>query len=141
MNIVGIIDFGPCSSLNRRRLAIMNKLIFTSCMALLLVGWSLSFAPAGDAKVGPDQKTWDAVAQKAAKFLRGAQDKNGGWSTDKTPGVTGIALTGLLKSGQATPQDPIGQKSLKYIESLVNPEKKHIAGKDPKNQLLNYVTS
>ena len=67
--------------------------------------------------------------------------KNGGWSTDKTPGVTGIALTGLLKSGQATPQDPVGQKALKYIESLVNPEKKHIAGKDPKVQLQNYVTS
>ncbi len=33
------------------------------------------------------------------------------------------------------------EKALKYIESLVNPEKKHIAGKDPKVQLQNYVTS
>src|SRR5262249_11004694 len=49
--------------------------------------------------------------------------------------------TGLLKSGQTTAKDPVGQKALKYIESLVNPEKKHIAGKDPKVQLQNYVTS
>jgi squalene-hopene/tetraprenyl-beta-curcumene cyclase len=101
----------------------------------------LSFAPAQPSKIGPDQKTWDAVAQKAAAFLQSTQEKNGGWSTDKSPGITGIVLTGLLKSRQATPQDPVGQKALKYIESLVNPEKKHIAGKDPKVQLQNYVTS
>ena len=124
------------------RTAIMNnKIMFASCTALCLLGWSTSLVPAQDGKAGPEKKTWDKVAQKAAKFLQSTQDKNGGWSTDKTPGVTGIALTGLLKTGQATPQDPVGQKALKYIESLVNPEKKHIAGKDPKNQLLNYVTS
>jgi squalene-hopene/tetraprenyl-beta-curcumene cyclase len=120
----------------------MNRRMIASCyVSLCLLGWTLSLAPAGDAKVGPDKKTWDEVAQKAAKFLHGTQDKNGGWSTDKSPGVTGIALTGLLKSGMAAPQDPLGQKALKYIESLVNPEQKHIAGKDPKVQLLNYVTS
>jgi len=119
----------------------MNKMLLLYCAALCSLGWTLSLAPAGDAKVGPDKKIWDQVAQKAARFLHGTQDKNGGWSTDKSPGVTGIALTGLLKSGMATPQDPLGQKALKYIESLVNREQKHIAGKDPKVQLLNYVTS
>jgi squalene-hopene/tetraprenyl-beta-curcumene cyclase len=119
----------------------MNKMLLPCYGALCALGWTLSLAPAGDAKVGPDKKSWDLVAQKAAKFLHDTQDKNGGWSTDKSPGVTGIALTGLLKSGLATPQDPLGQKALKYIESLVNPEQKHIAGKDPKVQLLNYVTS
>src|SRR4051794_37681628 len=98
-------------------------------------------ACAGSEKVGPDKKTWDSVAQKAAKFLQSTQDKKGGWSTDKSPGITGIALTGLLKTGQTTAQDPVGQNALKYIESLVNPDKKHIAGKDPKVQLQNYVTS
>src|SRR5437867_1526315 len=70
--------------------------------------------------VAPDKKAWDAVAGKAAKFLKGTQDKNGGWSTDKSPGVTGVALTGLLKSGQATVKDPVAAKALEYIESLVN---------------------
>jgi squalene-hopene/tetraprenyl-beta-curcumene cyclase len=120
----------------------MGKRISILCYSVVcLAGWSLAFAPAGEGKLGPNKKTWDAVAQKAAKFLQSTQDKNGGWSTDKTPGVTGIALTGLLKTGQATPQDPVAQKALKYIEGLVNPEKKHIAGTDPKVQLQNYVTS
>ena len=118
----------------------MKKLIACVVAVFALAG-SLTVATAQNAKVGPDKKTWDTVAQKAAKFLQSTQDKDGGWSTDKTPGVTGIALTGLLRSGQTTPQDPVGQKALKYIESLVNPEKKHIAGKDPTVHLQNYVTS
>lgn len=110
-------------------------------LSVMAVGGSSS-ASAQDAKVGPDKQTWDAVAQKAAKYLQDSQDKNGGWSTDKTPGVSGVVLTGLLRTGQTTPQDPVGAKALKYIESLVNPEKKHIAGKgDVKVQLQNYVTS
>ena len=96
---------------------------FAALIAVAVMASSPAVVPAQSAKFGPDQKTWDAVAQKAAKFLQSTQDKNGGWSTDKTPGVTGIALTGLLKSRQATPQDPVSQKALKYIESLVNRRK------------------
>ena len=33
---------------------------------------------------------------KAAEFLKSTQEDNGGWSTQKSPGVTGVALTGLL---------------------------------------------
>jgi squalene-hopene/tetraprenyl-beta-curcumene cyclase len=109
--------------------------------SLMLTAAFAVLAPAQNPKVGPKQADWDAVTQKAAKFLISNQDKNGGWSTDKTPGVTGIVLTGLLKTRQATPQDPVAQKALKYIESLVNVKEKHIAGNDPKVQLQNYVTS
>ena len=110
--------------------------------AILGGALAVSCVPAGEPTVGPDRNIWDAVAQKAARFLQSTQDKNGGWSTDKTPGVTGVALTGLLKSRQLTPQDPVAQKALHYIESLVNAEKKHIAGKgDAKVQLHNYVTA
>src|ERR1700691_2216942 len=118
------------------------KTLVASFVAITIVAGVLPFAPAHPANLGPTQEAWDTVAQKAAKFLQGTQDKNGGWSTDKTPGVTGVALTGLLKAGQATPQDPVAQKALKFIENLVNPEKKHIAGKgDAKVQLHNYVTA
>ena len=118
------------------------KKLFALLVAVSALAGSLNVASAQNGKVGPDKKTWDGVAQKAAKYLQDTQDKNGGWSTDKTPGVTGIVLTGLLRTGQTTPQDPVGQKALKYIESLVNPAKKHIAGKgDAKVQLQNYVTS
>jgi squalene-hopene/tetraprenyl-beta-curcumene cyclase len=95
----------------------------------------------GLAAEGPDLKTWDHVAGKAANFLKGSQEPGGGWSTAKSPGITGVALTGLLKSGQVTTKDPVAERALKYIESLVNREQKHIAGKDAKVQLHNYVTS
>ncbi len=117
------------------------KSILIASSAIFSLALSIHFAAAGAGKVGPAPAQWNAVVQNAARFLRGTQDKNGGWSTDKTPGVTGIVLTGLLKTGQTTPQDPVGKKALSFIESLVNPEKKHIAGKNPKVQLFNYVTS
>lgn len=91
-------------------------------------------------KIGPDAKTWDDMVGKAVTFLKGSQDQNGGWSTDKSPGVTGIVVTGLLKSGKVTARDPVVEKGLKYIEALVNPKAGHIAGADPKVQLQNYVT-
>ncbi len=117
-----------------------NKTMFNKyACSLVFIGFLAAgfLVPAA----GPDQKTWDAVAAKAAKFLKSTQEENGGWSTAKSPGVTGVALTGLLKSGLATAKDPVAEKALKYIEGLVNREQKHIAGKDPKVQLQNYVTS
>ena len=108
-----------------------------ACLGLLL---STSLVSA-QAKLGPDAKTWNDVVAKAAGYLKSSQDKAGGWSTDKTPGVTGVCLTGLLETGAVTPQDPVAEKALGYITSLINPEKKHIAGKDAKVGLQNYVTS
>lgn len=112
-----------------------SRLMASLFAAAILVYGSFAQSP------GPDRATWDGVTRKAADFLRISQDARGGWSTDKTPGVTGICLTGLLRSGATTANDPVARKALGYIESLVNPEKKHIAGKDPKIQLQNYVTS
>lgn len=118
----------------------MKSLLAAACFAALAMSLGLSTSNAQDAKVGPDRKTWEAVVAKAAQFVRGTQESGGGWSTTKSPGVTGVVLTGLLRTG-ATAQDPTAAKALAYIESLVNAERKHIAGKDPKVQLQNYVTS
>src|SRR5581483_8368972 len=90
---------------------------------------------------GPDLKTWERLTGKAAEYLRSSQDENGGWSTQKSPGVTGIALTGLLRCKRVTPQDPVAAKALRYIDGLVDPEHRHLAGKGAKVQLQNYVTS
>jgi squalene-hopene/tetraprenyl-beta-curcumene cyclase len=97
--------------------------------------------PAGDRQPTSDAKTWDTTVDRAVKYLKSTQQENGGWSTDKTPGVTGVALTGMLRTGRLTPKDPVAERALKYIESLVDPEHKHIAGKGARVQLQNYVTS
>jgi squalene-hopene/tetraprenyl-beta-curcumene cyclase len=90
---------------------------------------------------GPEPAQWDAVVGKAIAYLESTQEKDGGWSSQRSPGVTGIAVTALLRSGQRTPDDASVAKGLKYIEALINPKAGHIAGSDPKVQLQNYVTS
>jgi squalene-hopene/tetraprenyl-beta-curcumene cyclase len=108
---------------------------------LLGLPFLISAASAQD-KIGPESKAYDQVVAKAVQYLKTTQEKGGGWSTMKSPGVSGIVLTALFKSGKVTASDPVAEKALAYIESLVNPEKKHIAGKgDTKVQLQNYVTS
>jgi squalene-hopene/tetraprenyl-beta-curcumene cyclase len=86
-------------------------------------------------------KAWEEVTSRAISYLKNTQQENGGWSSDRSPGVTGIVLTGLLQTGKVKPNDPVAEKALKYVESLVNAKAGHIAGKDPKVQLQNYVTS
>src|SRR5215510_197283 len=117
----------------------MKSICIAIATTVVVVGLGLNLVPAQNGKVGPDPKTWDAVVAKAGQFVKGSQEAGGGWSTSKSPGVTGVVLSGLLRTG-TPPQDPTAAKALKYIEGLVNVEKKHIAGQDPKVQLQNYVT-
>jgi squalene-hopene/tetraprenyl-beta-curcumene cyclase len=120
----------------------MNALRCTT--AAVLVGLTALLTQAADAptrKVGPDPKLWNQTVDRAVAYLRDHQDPEGSWSHNRSPGITGIVLTGLLRTGRITPQDPMAARSLKFIESLINPKAGHIAGKDPRPQLLNYVTS
>src|SRR5437899_3086188 len=108
-------------------------------VGIALAGAFLVVAPGGGAepdkpKVGPDLDQWERVVAGGVKYLKSSQKQDGSWSSDKSPGVTGIALTGLLRTGKVTPADPVADKALKYIESLVNTEAGHIAGKAPRVQ-------
>jgi squalene-hopene/tetraprenyl-beta-curcumene cyclase len=91
--------------------------------------------------VGPDAQKWESLVDKALDYLKSSQAEDGSWSGKRSPGVTGIVLTGVLRTGRVKAEDPMAAKALAYIESLVNPKAGHIAGKDPAPQLQNYVTS
>jgi len=117
-------------------------------LALLLAGglggWAARLAaqetkPAK--KVGPDARQWEAVVDKAVAYLRTSQGQDGGWDTKQSPGITGVVLTGLLRTGRVDAKDPMVEKGLKYVESLINRKAGHIAGPGPSPQLQNYVTS
>jgi squalene-hopene/tetraprenyl-beta-curcumene cyclase len=105
------------------------------------------FAPTAGAsaeparKLGPDPKQWDQIVDKAIGYLKTTQEDDGSWSRKKSLGVTGIVLTGLLRTGRVSAEDPVAAKALSFIESLINDKAGHIAGKDPAPQLQNYVTS
>ena len=88
----------------------------------------------------PTKEQWQAVVDKAVASLKKSQDENGGWSTQKSIGVTGVVVTGLLQAGVKPDDEPVA-KGLKFIESLINEKEGHIAGTNPKDGLKNYVTS
>jgi squalene-hopene/tetraprenyl-beta-curcumene cyclase len=88
----------------------------------------------------PKNSQWDEVTDRAVAYLKSEQASDGSWSESRSPGITGIVLTGMLRTEKLSPKDPAATKALHYIEGLINPKAGHIAGKDPKVQLQNYVT-
>jgi squalene-hopene/tetraprenyl-beta-curcumene cyclase len=119
------------------------KKAFLLAAAFAWIVSALATGGAADPKkhFGPDAKQWDQLVDRAITYLKTHQASDGSWSRDKSPGVSGVVLTGLLSTGRVSQDDPIALRALQYIESLVNPKAGHIAGKDPKVQLQNYVTS
>jgi squalene-hopene/tetraprenyl-beta-curcumene cyclase len=111
-----------------------------AALALPLAGLLGLLAAGPEAEAGADAKQWDQTVEKAVRYLKTKQSDDGAWNSKQSPGITGIVLTGLLRTGKVTAQDPSVARGLKYVESLVNPKEGHIAGKDPRVQLQNYVT-
>src|SRR5260370_15469715 len=110
----------------------------------ILAGMILSLSTGGGAQpkqVGPDPQTWERLVDKAIGYLKTSQAEDGSWSGKRSPGVTGIVLTGILRTGRVKVEDPVAAKALSYIELFVNPKAGHIARKDPAPPLHNYVTS
>lgn len=90
--------------------------------------------------LAPAQATaWDDTVEKAVGYYRKTQADDGSWGAKVSPGITGIVLTGLLRTGKVKNDDPIVDKALGFIESLATDEG-HLAGKGARNGLQNYVT-
>jgi squalene-hopene/tetraprenyl-beta-curcumene cyclase len=125
--------------------ATMRRWHWSGAVVLTLAGGLCLLLPGGAAepakKVGPDPAAWERMVDKGVAYLSSTQDADGSWNKDRSPGITAICLTGMLETGRLKAKDPVAVKALKYIESLVNPQAGHIAGKDAKVQLQNYVTS
>jgi squalene-hopene/tetraprenyl-beta-curcumene cyclase len=113
----------------------LSGLLLAGLFALLL-----SVPPA--ARAGADPKTWNDAVDRALAYLRKHQNDDGSWgkSEQEKVGATGLILTGLLQTGKVGADDPMVEKGLKYVESLINPRAGHIAGNNPRIQLQNYVT-
>jgi squalene-hopene/tetraprenyl-beta-curcumene cyclase len=110
-------------------------LVVVLAVAIAALILSTSFA------VGPDANDYHQMIDKAVAFLRKQQAEDGSFSKDRSLGVTGVVVTGLVQSGRVDRSDPTVAKGLKFLESLVNTSEGHIAGDKPRDQLKNYVTS
>jgi squalene-hopene/tetraprenyl-beta-curcumene cyclase len=86
-------------------------------------------------------KTWDDLVDSGLAFLKSTQAEDGTWSKANNVGITGEVLTGVLKSGKVTAQDPLAAKPLKFIESMIEEKEGHIAGpEESKVRQKNYIT-
>jgi squalene-hopene/tetraprenyl-beta-curcumene cyclase len=128
----------PRASLrNRERTVNRTRRHVAAALAVAILLAGLGLAGAADRPVATQ---WDDVVDRAIAYLKSTQGADGGWSSRQNPGITGIVLTGMLRTGKVGPKDPCAERALHYIEGLINPRAGHIAGKDPKVQLQNYVT-
>lgn len=58
---------------------------------------------------------------KAVNYLKTSQADDGSWTSPNVPGVTGLVVTALLRSGVPA-SDPAVAKGLKYLEGFVQPD-------------------
>ncbi|MFN4259009.1 MAG: prenyltransferase/squalene oxidase repeat-containing protein [Gemmataceae bacterium] len=113
-----------------------------ACVIGVLIGSTPgSNAQSQAGKVGPSADEWNRTVDQAIAYLRKTQAPDGSWSKNLNPGITGVVVTGLLQTGKVKPEDPMVERGLKYLESLINVKAGHLAGPEPRPQLLNYVTS
>lgn len=56
----------------------------------------------------------EAAAARAVEFLRVSQSADGSWTTDQSPGITGLVTAAVLQNG-VKPEDPMVQKAFAFI--------------------------
>ncbi|QDV32220.1 prenyltransferase/squalene oxidase repeat-containing protein [Tautonia plasticadhaerens] len=105
-------------------------------MGIGTLGAWASLRPARGRATGQGAGTGaEAMAARAVAFLKGRQEENGGWSTERSPGITGLVVTALLRSG-VTPFDPTVERGLSYVEGIVGNDGMQAGGPH-----ANYLTA
>ncbi|MES2790501.1 MAG: prenyltransferase/squalene oxidase repeat-containing protein [Planctomycetota bacterium] len=61
------------------------------------------------------------VQTKAIDYLRTKQSDDGSWTSPTAPGISGVMVDALLRSGLTT-ADPTVQKGLKHLETFIQPD-------------------
>jgi len=86
---------------------------------------------------GDPTMTYDEIVTRAATFLKSRQKADGSWSSERGPGITGLAVTALLRAKRATPAEPAVTRGLAYLEGFISPRSGGLA-EGPNS---NYVTA
>lgn len=124
----------------------MNRLISTSisivCLSALLLICPVT-ASAEDAKttsaVSPqvDAQTIQATRKKGLDFLRNSQASDGSWTTNRTLGITALALVAASRNGVKA-EDPMLAKGLEFLTKSIQKDGGVYA---PKSEFRTYETS
>lgn len=78
----------------------------------------------------------EAVVAKAIDFLKNRQGDDGGWSTQREPGITALVATAMLRSGRVSPNEPAIKKAFAYLEKFLDRDN----GGFPTAAHANYTT-
>jgi len=65
-----------------------------------------------------DRKVLQELRQKAVSYLQQTQSPDGTWTSSGVPGITGLCVTALLRSGVSI-EDPSVAHGLKFLEGLI----------------------
>lgn len=115
---------------------LVRSSVFLSALAIIPVGETRIFAADSPAlSAGQMQKVHDTRA-KAIAFLKTTQQEDGSWTTANAPGITGLVLTSLLRSGVPA-DDATAAAGLKFLKSFVQ---KDGGIYHPKSNHRNYET-
>lgn len=93
------------------------------------------FVLAGAAAAADPSKV-STARERAIDFLRTSQSEDGSWTTNQTPGISGLVIAALLDSGVPL-DDPTIEKALKNLSSFVQADGGIYS---PKSDLRNYET-
>lgn len=99
----------------------------TVCVADLVRGQD---SPASAGKSTAD------IVRAGVDFLKGRQGEDGGWSTQREPGITALVVASLLRSKLVSPNEPVVEGAFKYLDKFVDDE----IGGFPKAAHANYTT-
>lgn len=111
----------------------MHPLRATAVLAAALLAPSVR---AGEKATAPNAREIQAVADKAAAFLKSRQEPGGAFSPKRAgPGITALVAAGLLHAGKSA-DDPVVAKALDYLQKKVRPD-----GGVYDKFLANYTTS
>jgi squalene-hopene/tetraprenyl-beta-curcumene cyclase len=94
---------------------------FLQASAGVVGGLALSGRLAARADDSTTTASSEALAAKAVAFLKPRQAENGSWSAQRSPGITGIVVTAMLRSKRIAAADPVITKGLTYLEGFIKP--------------------
>lgn len=108
----------------------MSGMVSTFCVADLARGQN----PQADSSV--KLRPVKDQLRAGVDFLKSRQGTDGGWSTQREPGITALVATALLRSRLVSPGEPVIESAFKYLDKFVD----DAAGGFPSAAHANYTT-
>ncbi len=129
---------------------LLRSLLFVWGGAALLVpchpASAQTSAPATNAITRPDVTDCDRhmraraakLTARGAQYLLSAQEKDGGWASQQTPGITGLVLKALIQEPTVGPRHPAVRRGIEFILSY---QREDGGIYHPEGLLKNYESS